>query len=264
MKKLILLLILSVAPMLAFAQSDSLAPAPAPCPDNGVTLNPSNWNYGTLARDFNYDKVFNICNESSSNLRITGFQANPTPPFSVIGNTCPANLPAGSHCTITVQAVVGTVGQKSGSLTVECNAEACPLSSNLGATGEKDVTLGPPSWNFGGVWVGQVSAPATFTLTNNEPVALHITNIQTEPQDVFEVLQQPGSCKTTHAVPAGASCNIYVEFRPIEPGPVEGTLTVTDDSRDGTPGAVSLSGTGIYIRCPPDGCGHCPPSGCQQ
>lgn len=272
MKRLTLLLILSMIPMLAFAQADPSAPPPNPCLNgSGLFVSPASWNFPTIARHFAEQKLFVLCNDRSNNIAITGITTNPSPVFAVlgVGTTCPdpGTLPSNSSCDINVEFDPDQPGNHAGTLTIECSgAPACPITVDLSGTAEDDATLLPRTWNFGSVDVGQTSAVKQFTVTNNEPISLNITAIQTDPSAIFPVEGGSNKCKTTQPVPAGGSCYVYVEFQPDAPGPATGTLQVLTDSRDGTPPNATLSGFGIHI-CQGDGCcppGDCCPPLCQQ
>lgn len=271
MKKLSLLFILCMLPMLALAQTDSAASPSNPCSSgSGLFVIPASWDFPAIGKDFSEDKVFTLCNDRSNNITITSIQAAPNPPFRVIASltTCPAPgvLQSGTHCDITVQFDASLAGQHQGALTIECSgAGACPITVPLSGTAEANVTLAPRSFNFGSWAIGTTSPAEAFQLTNNEPVPLHIHAIQTDPAAIFFVVGGSGECRTSQPVQPGASCNIYVEFSPDETGQASGSLTVTTDSLDGTPPPVSLSGTGTPACngpdcCPPTGC--CPPPCC--
>jgi len=265
MKKLSLLFILCMAPVLAFAQTGS---APACDGGSGLFVNPASWAYPTIARDFSEDKVFVLCNDRSNNITITSISAAPTPPFNVVTtlDTCPdpGTLVAGHSCDITVRFDASATGQHQGALTIECSgAPACPITVPLSGTAEDDVTLTPRSFDFGSWPEGTTSPAQQFTVTNNEPIALNITAIETDPSAIFPVESGNGKCKTTQPVPAGSSCYVYVAFSPDETGPASGYLQVETDSHDGTPPNATLSGFGLCYGqdcCPPEGC--CPPPCC--
>jgi len=272
MKRLTLLLILGMIPMLAFAQANPSAPPSDPCSNgSGLFVNFSNWNFPPIARHFSEEKVFVLCNDRSNNVTINSITTNPSPLFAVlaVGTTChdPGTLPADSSCDITVEFDPDQSGIHSGTLTIACSgAPACPITVDLSGTAENDATLLPRTWDFGSVYVGGTSAVKQFTVTNNEPIPLNITAIQTDPSAIFPVEGGSNKCKTTQPVPAGGSCNVYVAFQPDAPGPVTGTLQVLTDSRDGTPPNATLTGFGIPIChgqdcCPPGDC--CPPL-CRQ
>ncbi len=268
MKKLCLLLVLSMLPMLALAQTDSASPSSACSSGSGLFFNPPTWNFPTIARHFSEEKQFVLCNDRSNNVTITSIATSPSPLFAVlaVGTNCPGSgtLPSNSQCTITVEFDPVAAGNHLGTLTVECTgAPACPISVPLSGTAEDDATLTPRSFNFGSWPKGTTSPAEPFTLTNNEPIPLNIISISTDPSAIFPVEGGSDKCKTTQPVPAGGSCYINVAFSPDEVGQASGYLQVLTDSRDGTPPNVTLSGTGICLPtecCPPEGC--CPPPCC--
>ena len=231
MKKLLLLLIVCMVSMLALAQTN-------------VTLTPATHDFGTIAVHFAYQHVFVLTNNGQSSISITSITASPNLPFSVHSTTCLSTLAGeGAHCDITVQAKADSPGAKSGMLTVDCSARACPLTSTLTATAMADATLTPTSYYFGALQLGFISRK-TFTLTNYEPVALSVDEIQVvQVGGDYYFLLQSTDCGSS--VPANSRCSITVEFIPEEVGLLHGTLTVTDNSPDGTPPVVPLSGTGF-------------------
>jgi len=256
-KKLSLLLILSMVPMLAFAQTDLTVPPSNPCLNgSGVYVSPPTWTFPPISRDFAEQKVFVLCNDRSDNITITSISAAPNPPFKVLASltTCPdpGVLPPDTSCDITVQFDAGESGQHLGALTIQCDgAPACPIIVSLTGTAEADVTLTPTSFDFGSCVVGTTCPAHAFQLMNYEPEPLNIIAIQTDPSAIFPLEDGSDKCKTTQPVQPGASCYVYVAFSPDEPGQVSGTLQVTTDSPDGQPPPVSLSGIGIPVCLPP-------------
>ncbi len=249
MKKLFLLFILSMVSMLAFAQSDSSAPPP----DN-VTLSPSPYDFDTVAVQYPYYEVFTVNNNRETPLEITSITVTTTPPFHIVSalTTCPIyppfKLPANSSCQITVEELALSPGDKSGTLTVGCDAGACPLTSALSAHAVHDVTLNPTSCSFAS-YVGEPSSTCTVVLTNNLPTTL-TTSIEAVPDPPF---METNNCGR---VPALGTCNINVWCTPDELGTVTGNLNVSDNAPDGTPPSDGLSCTGVPMI-------HCTPLGCQ-
>jgi len=98
-------------------------------------------------------------------------------------------------------------------------------------------TLSPSSVNFGTVQVNRATKSKTVTLTNTGNSTLHITTIKTTPPG--GIYQQFTDCGATLA--PGATCNIHVQFGPLDPGQVQGTIAVSDDA-PGSPQQVTLKG----------------------
>jgi hypothetical protein len=80
----------------------------------------------------------------------------------------------------------------------------------------------------------------TVTLTNSGIKTLSIGGIAFTGTNATS-FTQTHSCMTT--VAAGASCNIFVKFRPQSTGTAVAALTVHDNGV-GSPQAVALTGTG--------------------
>ncbi|MGA2904465.1 MAG: choice-of-anchor D domain-containing protein [Candidatus Korobacteraceae bacterium] len=253
MKKLPLLLFLGMVSMLAFAQADS------PAPPSDVTLTPTTYDWGVSARDYPYYEVFKVTNNRSTSIDITSISTDPPPPFSVVRSltTCGGTLPAGQKCFIEVELLAGADGPKTGTLTVDCNVGACPLTSTLSATIVNDVKLSaPPASCDLSAYVGD-TAYCQVTLTSYLPDNLGISGIDAAPDPPFS---QTNNCHGS--VGPYGSCSITVACTPEEPGLVSGSLTVTDNSPDGTPSPFAISCFGLEQHCGGGDC--CLPSGCPQ
>ena len=101
------------------------------------------------------------------------------------------------------------------------------------------VTLSATGLQFWGVVVGNSSGPQTLTLTNNQGVALNISNIS-----VSGDFSQTNTCGTLPAqLGPNANCRISITFSPTAKGQRVGTLTITDDAPN-NPQTANLSGTG--------------------
>jgi len=102
-----------------------------------------------------------------------------------------------------------------------------------------EVTLSPPSIDFGEQTVGTTSDPQTVTLKNTGDLPLIVTSLDASGD--FAVLTE--DC-TANPVPVGATCTISMTFSPSSTGIRTGTLTITDNALD-SPQAVGLTGTGV-------------------
>ncbi len=111
---------------------------------------------------------------------------------------------------------------------------------NAAHTGKCKVLVGlPAKLTFAAQSVGTMSAPHSVTLKNKSPNggALNITSISTT-GDFGQTNQCPSSLNP------GQKCVIEVTFTPAAQGTRTGTLTVTDNSSNGLPEEVQLTGTG--------------------
>jgi hypothetical protein len=104
------------------------------------------------------------------------------------------------------------------------------------ASAQTPVTLAPANLPFGTQFIYTTSAPRTVLLTNNQAVALTISNITTSTD-----FAQTNNCG--NVVAAGTNCTISVTFAPSAVIYRKGFLTVTDDA-SGSPQQTGLNGIG--------------------
>ena len=102
--------------------------------------------------------------------------------------------------------------------------------------GSAVATLSAKSFLFGGVLIGDTSAPRTLTLTNTGGAALHISSIIGS-GDYMSSNNCPSTLNT------GSQCTITVAFKPSTVGSIAGAVTIADDAS--SPQLVNLSGTGL-------------------
>ena len=101
---------------------------------------------------------------------------------------------------------------------------------------EPAVTLAPATLFFNSQAIGTTSAGQTITLTNNQSVALQISNI-TASGDYTET----DNCPST--VAASGTCVITVKFSPTAAGTRTGQVAIADDAGN-SPQIANLTGTG--------------------
>lgn len=120
------------------------------------------------------------------------------------------------------------------------------------------VTLEPDGHAFGPTQVGTSSEPLSFTLANNQEIALGILSITIAPTRTLPGSTGRADFTETNtcggSVPAASSCAISVTFTPRAIGVQSGTLQVHDDLNATpqlavvNPQTVSLAGTGVAPR----------------
>ncbi len=155
-------------------------------------------------------------------------------------DTCGGSVAAGANCTVTIRYKPLTKGAMSGSVAFTDNAPASPQSLPLSGTGTV-VNLSTMNLDFGIVRVGQRSAPAVVTLTNEASNALEISNIAISGGDASD-FQESNTC--SRGLGARRSCEITITFAPKSTGSLNATLGIVDNG-GGSPQEVILSGTGI-------------------
>lgn len=273
MKKLFLLLIVGMLPLLTFAQSDFSTSstdqnAAQILVSNGcVTLTPGTHNFGTQPVDFpSAPEPFYL--QDGCNVSLIDISINAEGQAFSQTNNCGTTLPSGHFCTISVVFDPQSKGERSQNLVInyfkQGNPNPLQISAGLTGDGIDDVTFDPTSCSFGYVRVGQESF-CTVTIQNQEPQRLTINRCQVSPIPPFS---QDTGCPISLAKKGnnGDSVNILLDFRPDREGPASGTFAVTTNSpqeeQSGNPYTVILTGVGLPV-CPPPMCcggsGPCPP-----
>ncbi|PWT83849.1 MAG: hypothetical protein C5B58_05815 [Acidobacteria bacterium] len=108
---------------------------------------------------------------------------------------------------------------------------------NIKSSTALPVTLAPSNIFMPNTVVGIMSASETATLTNNQSVALNISNIA-----ISGDFLQTNNC--TSPIAAHASCVFTITFKPTATGIRSGTITITDGATN-SPQVLNLGGTGI-------------------
>jgi hypothetical protein len=175
-----------------------------------------------------------LSNTGAASLSISSFTV--TGDFSQTNN-CGTTLAAGGSCTVKITFTPTATGSRTGTLTLNSNAPGTAASVSLSGTGVASIAgLTPASLVFANQVVGTTSGAQAATLTNSGTATLNISSIT-----VSGDFGQSNNCGT--ALATNASCTINVTFTPTASGTRSGTLTVADDSLNGSPQTVGLSGT---------------------
>jgi hypothetical protein len=100
---------------------------------------------------------------------------------------------------------------------------------------------------------GLTFATTQLVGTTSSGLPVQLSNYGTMTLSIFSI-STSGDFNQTHncgsSLPAGASCTIYVAFKPAQGGTRVGQLSVTDDAT-GSPQTTSLSGTGTAVELSP-------------
>jgi hypothetical protein len=205
----------------------------------GVEFSPTGLNFATqLVGSSSNPQPVTLTNIGSVPLKITSIAASTN--FAQTNN-CPSKLPPNGQCTINVVFKPHKIGSLNGTVTITDNAPTSPQTVPLSGIGT-DVTLVPPSLDFGDQKVGTTSPPQDVTFTNHGKRVVSIHGIEITGRDHGQ-FAETNDCGT--GVPAGGSCTISVTFTPKSNrhNPKAATLEVKDNG-GGSPQAVALSGTG--------------------
>ncbi|MGB9232992.1 MAG: choice-of-anchor D domain-containing protein [Terriglobales bacterium] len=201
-----------------------------------VTFTPTSLNFGSQAEDTTSAvKSVTVKNTGTATLDISSIAASGD--FAISAKTCGTTLAAGKTCKVSVTFTPKALGALTGTLGVTDNASGSPQTAALSGTGVVAAKLTPAKATYAKQKVGTTSAAKTFTLTNEQPVAL--TSIVISTTGDFKVSAK--TCATS--LVAKAKCTISVTFTPKATGTRTGQLSVSD-SAAGSPQAASLTGTG--------------------
>jgi hypothetical protein len=155
---------------------------------------------------------------------------------------CGSTLAAGASCSIYVAFAPTSAAALSATLSVKDTATGSPQTVALTGTGTSapSVKLSTTSIAFPTTTHGTTSEAQPVTLTNGGTATLTLSSITltgANPAD-FEALN---TCGPTLA--GGASCTVYVAFKPATAAAFKATLSIAD-SGSLSPQSVALSGTG--------------------
>ncbi len=155
--------------------------------------------------------------------------------FIIYGNSCPASLPIGASCFLTLYYLPSTIGAISQSLQIDSNSPGSPHIVTLTGTGvipgtltSNYTTLTYPTQPFG---VSSVSQ--TFTLSNTGGAPLSINGITA---NRFDYVVTANTCPAM--LQPLQTCTVSVSFTPYGAGNRNGTISI---SHTGANGAVNVT-----------------------
>jgi Abnormal spindle-like microcephaly-assoc'd, ASPM-SPD-2-Hydin len=156
--------------------------------------------------------------------------------YAETDNCTGAILPAGQTCTITATFSPVTVGNLTGTITINHNATGAPHIVGLTGAGQLAVSFST-NLTFPATNVGSSSAAQTMTITNNESQTLTFTF---STSGNFSAVGN-GTTPCTGTLAAKTKCTFGVTFTPTFNGQVKGALTVF---YNGALASGGLTGTG--------------------
>jgi subtilase family serine protease len=158
--------------------------------------------------------------------------------------TCGTTLGAGASCTVSVSFKPVTTGTLTATLSVADNATGSPQKVTLTGTGISattlSITLSPTTLTFPNTVLATTSAAQLVTVTNSGSGSVTLSSISIAGTNPTSFLQL-NTCGTTLA--AGASCGVFLAFKPVSATALKATLSVADTAT-GSPQTVAHSGTG--------------------
>ena len=210
--------------------------------DMPLGVNPASYNYTTIAIGQIPNEEFTVSNGGNTTkvptMSLTGANADE---FELKNDTCTGtSLAPGASCTVDVWYRPATVGTKSASLQAVWATGSSSASLSGGAFEDSNafVTSDPPSYDFGGVTVGQTSS-VTLPFTNHGAATSPPVSFSLEGPNNTDFALSMDNC--TGAVLAnGDTCTVTVSFTPASTGTKHASLQVTIMDGGNTP----LTGTG--------------------
>jgi Divergent InlB B-repeat domain/Abnormal spindle-like microcephaly-assoc'd, ASPM-SPD-2-Hydin len=155
-----------------------------------------------------------------------------------VTNNCSTSLAPGAQCTLDVQPpasaastprAITIVGSSGGPLT--------PQVINLSACGT-ELSSNPPSFNYGGVQVGNSGDAQTLVLTSNDGT-INISDMSIGGPNATDFAIASNTCGSS--LSDGQSCIVKTVFAPQASGTRSAALSITDDAHC-SPQQVTLSG----------------------
>ena len=217
------------------ANSGGIYSVPVPTAIPAVTVAPANLTYANENTG---------TTSAAQSIAITNFGGAPLniASIAVTGdfvstNTCPAALPGGSTCTISVSYAPTKTGAAVGKVTITDNAFSGTQLVTLAGFGTAPVAgIAPTAVTFGPQLVNTISGPQYVQLSNSGTGPLTFTGTGITASGDFA---QTNNCGA--ALVQLTSCQIAVTFTASASGSRTGSISVADNAGTQT---VSLSGTG--------------------
>jgi len=208
-----------------------LAVAPA------ATLSPTSLSFANVPiNTISLAKKVTVSNSGTALLRVSAITVKGS--FTTSADTCTGTVQTmGKKCEVSITFTPTTFGTLSGTLIVADNASNSPQLVPLSGTSVEPAILTPVKATYAAQVLGSTSTSKTFTLINNQMVAL--SSIAITATGDFAV--SATTCTTSLA--AKSKCTINVTFMPTKTGTRTGSLSVSD-SANNSPQAASLTGTG--------------------
>jgi MBG domain (YGX type) len=168
--------------------------------------------------------------------------------FHIISNNCPKTLAGGATCYVTVSYAadsddLGKTGVYA-YVTVTSGKTVLVKAEVSGKAVDPTVKMSSTNFNFGSQTTGSPVTEQVLTLTNTGPTTWLIHNLTLSGSATFVITSGSNECLRNGSLAAGASCQVYVTFKPARKGSTyTGSICVSGNEADG-PLNLGLKGTG--------------------
>lgn len=161
---------------------------------------------------------------------------------------CPASLPAGDSCNVTVHFTPQSMGAKTGQLVITLDGFAQTVDlSGLGQA--RQFSVSPGSFNFSAM-VGTTNTLLQSTITNSGNLSLTLGTLSLSGAGAADyAIDGSSTCASSGVVAASGSCVVAVRFSPSVAGARNATLNLPHNA-PGSPNTVTLNGTANPIPVP--------------
>lgn len=220
---------------------------------NGATstlkFSPTALNFGTVDTGGTVLLALNITNTGASMVTFTNFSVGSIPTDDSSGyfgvEFCPHTLNPGKSCIIIMSFTADSSVTKThaANLVIADSAPGSPQLILMSATVINPVaSLSPSSINFGSVSSSGGTSTKSVTLKNSGTTPLILSGLSVSGTG-FTLATGTNACTATTTLNSGATCTIYVTFKPTSRGSKSGSVKITDNALS-IQQFISLSGNG--------------------
>src|SRR5207302_1386949 len=161
------------------------------------------------------------------------------PGFSISGLTFPLTLPPGQSSTFSVQFAPTTTGSASRSVSLVSDAPNSPSTIALSGAGvQPQLSVTPPSVNFGNVVVGTTNRP------EERRVGKGSASLTIAQGNITGAGFSISGLTFPLTLPPGQSSTFSVHFAPTTTGSASGSISLVSYAPN-SPSTIALSGTGV-------------------
>ncbi len=227
-------------------------------PQPGINGSLTNPNLSVTPTTINFPVAVVVAGISASTQNVT-ISNTGTQPFTLAltlsgdftdTTNCPATLPGGVICTVTLTFAPSAPGTRQGLLTVSAGAGTTPTYVTLSGTATSILPSNNGTLDFGSVIVGQPSV-RWYKITQPFPTLTATTSTADYTAILVEDLgyghgQPASSAFTNDTTGPCTNCWLGIQFKPSATGPRPATLTLSSGTT-GNPYTLSLTGTGLAL-----------------
>jgi len=210
-----------------------------------LLITPGTWDFGDVrVGAASQVKAFEIKNAGTVQSGVPNVSLAQQAPadFSVVANGCTAALDPQASCTVQLQFKPTVAGNEAATLQVNAIPGGSAVASLRGrGLAPAQLSLTPPSFDFGTLPLNTSSAPAVFTLTNTGDVATSNLTIWIEPP-LHDFSITSNTCPMGGSLGGGVACSISVTFTPTATG--QQVTSLRASATEGGTVSSSLSGAG--------------------